>query len=223
MKPLYYFFLTATLGLNVATTFSQTVDNQNSKKYLNITEVEKIIPPFYPTAPQAERIQISDDDDDIEIIPILKKFFKKAQGSYVDLTRLKTPNKLSLYTQFVQTLYDTEDPYLLPSGNLLYIGKMHHDWNPHSAIVTQGYSKQVLATALYHFNCGRNNGRKSDQKLILPACDNDPTLTIFYSGRIGSSVEINEQLTKFFERFAKQEGLLGQNYTKLKVEIRVLN
>ena len=162
------------------------------------------------------------------LLSSLATFLGKNTGPYIDLTRLFDTNeeKVSLFNQFTQALTVSNGAYRLPSGNLLYWGVQPKELNNHGFIVTLGNSTQILATALLHQNCGKNNDLKPNEKVRLPYCDESPTLTIFYSPKFGPSVEINEQITKLVQRHIEINNRVDSGFRttieNLKIEVRIL-
>lgn len=200
-----------------------------STQDLNYEDAKKILPLPYPKATNALRVQIREVYGDRGIQPSLKAFFGKNQGQYTDLSdsQISEEEKMSLYYQFILTLSATKGSYRLPSGNLLYWGAQPKEWHNNGFVVTLGNSTQVLATALLHKNCGKNNDLKPKEVQRLPVCDAQPTLTIFYSSKFGPSTEINEQITKLVQRHIEINNRASPKYrdpiTDLKIEVRVLD
>lgn len=217
----------------IAALFSALACNlnaQNATPDTNLTyeDAKRILPLPYPKASNALRAQIYETYGNKPLQPALKAFFGNNQGRYIDLSdyEISASEKMSLYYQFSQTLYSITGSYRLPTGNLLYWGAQPKEWHNNGFIVTLGNSTQILATALLHQNCGKNNDLKPKEQIRLPNCDVSPTLTIFYSTKFSPSVEINDQITKLVQRHIEINNRVAPQYRtpieNLKVEVRVL-
>jgi hypothetical protein len=216
--------------LALALIFATTICTaQSNVRGLTAEEAEQKMPMLYPIAKNVLPAENYSKKGRLLEKPIAE-FFGNARGTYVDLRgadALTPTGKMGLRNQFINTLSIVDGPYLMPNGYLLHFGTFPRDSFTHSIIVTGNDSNQVLATALLHKNCGRNNNWEPGKKLQLPICDDQPTLTIFYSGRIGPNLEINKQLSDFIEHVIKQKNLIASQYDvkykNLKIEVRVLN
>lgn len=219
------------LVISIAFAIAGNAAAQNSvpSKELTYEEAKKLLPLPYPKASNGLRIQVWNEEADTGAVANLKAFFGQNQGRYIDLRtyNISETEKLSLYYQFALTLYVRNGTYRLPNGNLLYWGTQPKEWHNNGFVVTLGNSTQILATALLHKNCGKNNDLKPKEQIRLPECDEQPTLTIFYSSKFGPSTEINEEITHMAQRYIEINNRASPKYrdpiADLKIEVRILN
>lgn len=167
-------------------------------------QVEDLTPVNNPIVPATIGTQkwASDGKRDV-LLNNAAAFLGELTGSFVNIPQSEENTKSTrtkVITQF--NLAFAGNPYpeiTFSDGNSLYAASAPHDAQTKGMIVTKGSSDDILAIALLHQNCGRNNGRdKQDVNVpIQHSCDVQPQLTIIYRSHADRNHEVNVQLAKW--------------------------
>jgi hypothetical protein len=137
--------------------------------------------------------QTSDDNwiDEPALYPAfvqsVNSFFGNSPGSYIEMGEFRSTmpaeQRTLLARQFLFAASGAPFPEAeLPDGYRLMARHKAHDGHVFGIVIMQGQNTQIVAAALFHYYCGRNNalGAKSDPAEVQPGCDSTPTLTIFH-------------------------------------------
>lgn len=144
-------------------------------------------------------------------------FFADARGSYINSgSWQKKPtatDAILVRTQFQHVFGGI--PYkqeVLSSGDELLAASDPEDTNSKAILVTSPNDHQILAAALIHRNCGRNNNRTVKVKAydMEPGCDKRPTVTVFYANQNSSNENIKDSIAKW----AKSNAISHNQATK---------
>lgn len=157
------------------------------------------------------------------LVSKIQPFFKNLLGAYirldVDENGESGQENLLVSNQFMAVFAGPpEEEIDLSDGKRLFVAHRIHENAEMAFVVTDSKASQILATALYHHNCGRNNGRsKADREKFIYSCDNTPGLTIFFNRNLSISPEIDKTLRKFVADYAKNENQESKKLTSSRI------
>lgn len=143
----------------------------------------------------------------------LREFFGSAKGKYVniypEMARRMNADPESAYVQFMFAFEGAPYPEeKLSNGKRLLAASVPHDEATKAILVTDGNSAKIFAAALLHNFCGMKAPDATAP--TKTACQDTPTLTIFYSGRSQKTSEINDELRTWVkEELAKSNSTLS--------------